>query len=73
MVRPSIEIDKLDVDERLELLEEIWESLSSDPGQVPLPEAHRVVLDKRLDEIEAGDDRGIPWREVLDRIRSRLK
>jgi putative addiction module component (TIGR02574 family) len=73
MARPAIEIDKLGVDERLDLIEEIWESLVSDPRQVPLPDAHKAVLDKRLDQIEAGDDRGIPWEEVLNRIRNRLK
>lgn len=73
MARPAIEIDKLGVDERLDLIEELWESLSSDPDQVPVPEAHKAVLDKRLAEIEAGDGAGIPWQEVLDRIRNRLK
>jgi putative addiction module component (TIGR02574 family) len=73
MARPAIEIDKLGVDERLDLIEELWESLASDPGQVPVPEAHRAVLDKRLAGIEAGDDTGISWKEVLDRIRKRLK
>jgi putative addiction module component (TIGR02574 family) len=73
MARPAMEIDKLDVDERLDLIEELWESLASDPNQVPVPEAHKAELDKRLDQIEAGDDEGIPWEEVLDRIRNRLK
>ena len=73
MVRPALEIDKLGVDERLDLIEEIWESLASDPSQVPLPNAHKAMLDERLDQIDAGDDSGIPWREVLDQIRNRLK
>ncbi len=73
MVRPAFEIDKLGVDERLDLIEEIWESLASEPSQVPLPNAHKAVLDERLDQIEAGDDPEIPWREVLDQIRNRLK
>ena len=73
MVRPAIEIEKLDVDERLDLIEELWESLASDPRQVPVPESHKPELDRRLDQIEAGDDKGIPWEEVLNRIRNRLK
>lgn len=73
MARPAIEIDKLGVDERLDLIEELWESLSSNPDQIPVPDAHKAVLDKRLAEIEAGDDAGIPWEDVLERIRKRLK
>ena len=73
MVRPAIEIEKLGVDERLDLIEEIWNSLSRDPDKVPVPDSHKAELDKRLDEIDAGDDAGIPWQEVLSRIRNRLK
>ena len=73
MARPAIEIEKLGVEERLDLIEEIWNSLTSDPDQIPVPEAHKAELDRRLDQIEAGDDEGIPWEDVLNRIRNRLK
>ena len=73
MARPAIELEKLGVEERLDLIEEIWNSLTSDPGQIPVPEAHKAELDRRLDQIEAGDDEGIPWEEVLNRIRNRLR
>ena len=72
MARPAIEIEKLGVEERLELIEKLWDSLSGDPGQIPVPESHKALLDQRLDEIDAGDDAGIPWDDVLDRIRNRL-
>ena len=73
MARRAIDIDKLDVDERLDLLEAIWESLTLDSSQVPVPESHKVELDRRLAEIDAGDDSAIPWEEVLERIRNRMK
>ena len=73
MARPAIELEKLGVEERLDLIEEIWNSLTSDPGQIPVPEAHNAELDRRLDQIEAGDDAGIPWEEVLNQIRNRLR
>ena len=73
MARPAIDIDKLDVNERLDLLEAIWESLTLDSSQVPVPESHKAELDRRLAEIDAGDDSAIPWEEVLEQIRNRLK
>ena len=73
MARPAIDIKKLGVDERLDLIEEIWVTLSGDPGQIPVPNSHKAELDKRLDRIDAGDDAGIPWDEVLNRVRNRLK
>lgn len=65
-------IQGLNSDEKLRLIEELWESLSDDPSQVLLTPAQRKELDQRLDEIERGDDAGIPWDDVLDRIRNRL-
>ncbi len=73
MARPAIDIDKLGVDERLDLIEAIWDSLSSDPDQIPVPDSHKAELDKRLDRVDAGDDAGIPWDEVLNRVRNRMK
>lgn len=73
MTGPAIDIDQLGVDERLDLIETIWESLSSNPNQIPVPDSHKAELDKRLDRIDAGDDAGIPWDEVLNRVRTRLK
>ena len=69
----AVDIEKLGVEERLRLIEELWESLSADPQAVPLTKAQKGDLDRRLDAIEAGDDAGIPWNDVLDRIRNRLK
>ena len=68
----AVDIDKLNVEERLRLIEELWESLSSDPSRIPLTQAQKNELDRRLDAIEEGDDAGIPWNDVLDRIRNRL-
>ncbi len=73
MATPAIEIEKLGVDERLDLIEALWESLAGDPSQIPVPDYHKAVLDERLDEIDAGDDAGIPWDEVLERVRKRLR
>ena len=68
----AVDIEKLDSEEKLRLIEELWESLSDDPSQVPLTPTQREELDRRLDEIDQGDDAGIPWDEVLNRIRKRL-
>ncbi len=72
MAKPLLDFSHLSPEQRLELIEELWDSLNDDPSQVPLTQAHREELDRRLDEIEEGDDAGIPWDEVLSRIRKRL-
>jgi putative addiction module component (TIGR02574 family) len=42
------EILKLPAEERMRLVEMIWESLVSDAPALPLSDAHRTVLDERL-------------------------
>lgn len=65
----NVEIENLTADERLALLGEIWDSLS--PEDVPITDAQRVELDRRLDDLEGDSNLGIPWDEVLRRIRNR--
>jgi putative addiction module component (TIGR02574 family) len=75
MAHPSINLDALSPEEQLQLLEEIWDRLSQHPADVPLSEAQRVELDRRLDAVEedikAGRPLGHPWSEVRERLQSR--
>ena len=69
----SVDIAKLSSEERLRLLEELWESLSATPEAVPVTEAQREELDRRLEELDRDGPAGIPWEEVLRRIRSQSR
>ena len=71
MPKQAIAIDELTADERLKLIEDLWESLRERPDSVPLSKAQKEELDHRLDELENQDAVGIPWDEVVRRIRSR--
>ena len=62
-------ISTLTVEQRLELLDEIWESLYETPQA--LTEAQREELDRRMDEVDRDGPDGIPWDEVLQRLRSK--
>ena len=73
MSTPAIDIASLDAAARLRLIEELWESLRGNPDSVPMTDAQRNELDRRLDVIDRGDDAGIPWDEVLNRIRKPMR
>lgn len=66
-----IDIATLTPNERLDLIEQLWESLSSTPDAVPFPDAHREELDRRLNELDREGPTGIPAEEVLNRLRTR--
>jgi putative addiction module component (TIGR02574 family) len=57
-------IDRLSREDRLALLEEIWESLRVEPGQSYLTDEKRRELKKRLAEHEANPDDVVPWEQV---------
>ena len=68
MSDPAINIESLTPEERLRLLEKLWDSLSD--GDVPLTSAQRAELDRRLVEMEREGPTGIPWEEVLRRLQA---
>lgn len=48
--------------ERIQFIEDAWESLVASPGSVPVPDWHRELLDERLaDSTEIGTR---TWDEV---------
>ena len=51
------------------MIEELRDSLSTDPAKIPLTEAQGNELDRRLTEMDQDDSLGIPWEAVLARIR----
>ena len=71
MSKPALDIASLTPEERLSLLEDLWDSLAAVPEVLPLTPAQRVELDRRLDDLDAEGPVGIPWDEVLSRIRNR--
>jgi len=60
-------IDRMPPDERPQLIEEIWDSLSL-AEDVEIPESHREELERRLDAADANPGAGSPWEEVLARL-----
>ena len=69
----SLGIDRLSVEERLALVEELWDSIAEDSTAVPVTDAQRAELDRRLAEHEARPDDVVPWEEVKATIAARLK
>jgi putative addiction module component (TIGR02574 family) len=67
------EAKRLSVTERIELAEAIWDTVAEDSGadELPVSEAHRVELDRRLEDLEAHPGAGSSWDEVRSRLERR--
>jgi len=68
----TLGIDRLNVDEKLALVEEIWASICADAKAFPLTDLQRAELDRRVAEDDAFPDDVIPWEEIKAAARSRL-
>lgn len=56
---------RLPVDQRLELVEQLWDSIAADASQVPVPDWHKAELDRRLADKHAAH---LSWEEVRKRL-----
>jgi putative addiction module component (TIGR02574 family) len=64
-------IDKLGVQERLDLIQQIWDSLPEVVFPEDVPEWHKELLARRVAEAEANPGVGVPWREALAEVQAR--
>lgn len=68
----TLGVDRLTIAERLQLLEEISDSLGPAVEPQPLSEAQKQELDRRLAALNANPSAVRPWEEVPARILARL-
>lgn len=73
MTMKDLGIDRLSVEERLALVQEIWNSIAAETGQSRLTDARRQELDRRLAEDEANPDDVIPWEQVKAEALARFR
>jgi putative addiction module component (TIGR02574 family) len=60
--------DRLSVRERLDLIEQIWDSLPEEVNAEEVSAWHIVELAKRRAQADASPAEGKPWREALARF-----
>ncbi len=68
----SLGIDRLSVEERLALVEDLWDSIAEESAATPLTDAQRAELDRRLVDHEANPNDVVPWEDVKASITARL-
>ncbi len=62
----------LSVAERIQLVEDLWDSIANRPEALDLTEAQRLEIDRRLAEHDANPESAVPWDEVRARLRQRF-
>ena len=63
------DILELSVADRIQLVEDVWDSIAAVPQRVHLPQAQRDELRRRFEAFHADPEAGSPWEDVKAEMR----
>ncbi|MDY7032957.1 MAG: addiction module protein [Thermodesulfobacteriota bacterium] len=58
----------LSIPERIQLVEDIWDTIAYEPEAIELTEEEKKIIDKRLEAYHRNPDSGSPWEDVYKKI-----
>lgn len=68
----DINLKQLPVEDRIRIVEDLWDSIASDQKVLPLTVEQVAELDRRLDAFETDGNSGRPAAESISELRKRL-
>lgn len=71
MTKPAFDYRALSIAERLQLVEDVWDSIAleqPDAVALPLSANERTELDRRLAAHRRDPSAGVPWHDVRDAL-----
>jgi len=69
----ALGLDKLSWEDRLALVQELWDSITAEKPGGLLTDAQREELRRRVAEADANPDDVIPWEQVKAEGRARMR
>ena len=63
----------MSLDEKIQLVEDLWDSIAAEYEAAPLTDDQKAELDRRVAEYEADKNPGRPAEDVLRDIENKLK
>lgn len=58
----------LSIPERIQLVEDIWDTIAAEADSVELTAEEKKIVDERLAAYHRNPELGSPWEEVLKRL-----
>ncbi|MDO8847914.1 MAG: addiction module protein [Coriobacteriia bacterium] len=68
-----IDISSLSASERIQLAQDLWDSVVAADADIPLTPAQMQELDRRLDDASAHPDASVPWDTVRARLEGQIR
>ena len=69
----KVEINKLELSEKLLLVEDIWDSIAVSNAELSLPEWQKKELDRRYQEYKEGKLDLHDWKMMHEEVREKYK
>ena len=66
------ELLALSIDDRIELVEELWDSIETELEASPISDDLRAEIDRRIAEYEADPSKSVSYAEARRRIKSAI-
>ncbi len=67
----ATDVLELSIPERIQLVEDIWDTITAQATSVELTDAEKRIIDARLERYHQNPELGSPWEDVYKRIVSR--
>lgn len=64
----KVDISQLSIAERIQLAEDLWDSISGQQEEVPLTEVQKQELNRRLANYQNNPANGSSWEDVKKRL-----
>jgi putative addiction module component (TIGR02574 family) len=61
-------LNELSIDDRIELVETLWDTIIEVPEKILLTDEQKLFLDERLSQFEKAPHTGSSWEQVKNRI-----
>lgn len=65
------DIEQLSIEERLRLIDLLWETIRSEPHSIPVTPVQQAELERRLDDYQRNPENVISWEQVKKQLRRR--
>ncbi len=67
----ELSFDQMTIEERIRYVQDLWDRIAEESAAVPLSEAQRLELRRRVELHRADPGAAVPWEQVLARALGR--
>lgn len=66
------EFEQLSVEQKVQVVQDLWDRITMSPDQLPIPDWHRKELNRRQEEWANNPDPGENWDDIKHSLRDSL-